>query len=29
MRTIGQPLRLGMWTVKQPNISEFIEMWNE
>ena len=29
MKTVGQPLRLGMWTVKQPNIPEFIEMWKK
>jgi hypothetical protein len=29
MKTIGQPFRLGMWTVKQPNIPEFIAMWQK
>jgi len=27
MNKIGQPLRLGMWTVKSDNIPEFIKAW--
>jgi hypothetical protein len=27
MKTVGQPLRLGMWTVKRGNIQEFIKTW--